>query len=187
MLLSNLIGMLSREILFIHAGKSLLRDLGFSDFTSRMLMENSNTNQIILRVKVLRLIRITTLRLNPSLLLERPQNILDSALSNSKRQQFILLLLHNSLLPLENSMTNGFLVFLSVSTMELTILKLQLTSSHSSLNRIMRPNTMDQLRRLLYSKLMRKCLMETGNHLKIGKKLKNSVNSLLLKKQANTL
>lgn len=187
MLLLNLTGMLSREILFILVGKSLLREVGFSDSILRMLMESSNINLIILKTRELKLIRTTMLKLSLFLLLEKPQNILDLTLFNLKRLQFTLLLLLNSLTPSENSMINGFLVFLSVLTMELTISKCLLTSNHSFLSKIMKPNIMDQLKRLHYSKSMRKSSMEMENLLRIGKKLKNSAASLPLKKLANML
>ena len=186
MLLLNLTGMLSREIPFILVGKSLLRELGSSDSTLRMLMESLNTNLTILKMRE-KLIRIIMLRLSPSSLSEKPQNILDSTLPNLKRLQSILLLLQNLLTHLENSMINGFLVFLSVLTMELTILKCLSTSNPSFLSKIMKLNTMDQLKRPLYSKLMRKYSMEMENLLKIGKKLKSSVASQLSKKQVNML
>ena len=179
--------MLSREILFIPVGKSLLRALGFSDSISRMLTESLNINLTIPITRVLKLIRITMLRLSPSLLSEKLQNILALTLPNSKRLQSILLLLQNLLTLSESSMINGFLVFLSVLTMELTILKYLLTSSLSFLSKTMKPNTTDQSKRLLYSKLMRKYSMEMENLLKIGKKLKTSAVSLLSKKPANML
>lgn len=179
--------MLSREILFILAGKGLLRELGFSDSILRMLMESLNTNLIILKMRVLKLIRITMLRFNLSLLSEKLQNILDSTLPNSKKHQSTLLLLQDLLTPSENSMINGFSVFLSVLTMESTTSKFLLTSNHSFLSKIIKLNITDQLKRPLYSKLMRKYSMEMENLLKIGKKLKISAVSLLSKKPVNML
>lgn len=187
MLLLSLTGTLSREILFILAGKGLLRELGFSDSILRMLMESSNINLIILKMMVLKLIRITMLKFNLYLLSEKLQNILDSTLPNSKKHQFTLLLLQDLLTPSENSMINGFSVFLSVLTMESTISKFLLTSNHSFLSKIIKLNITDQLKRPLYSKLMRKYSMEMENLLKIGKKLKISAVSLLSKKPVNML
>jgi hypothetical protein len=83
-----------------------------------MLMESSNINLIILKMMVLKLIRTTMLKLNLSSLSEKLQNILDSILPNSKKHQFTLLLLQDLLTPSENSMINGFSVFLLVLTME---------------------------------------------------------------------
>ena len=127
------------------------------------------------------------LRFNLYLLSEKLQNILDSTLSNSKKHQSTLLLLQDLLTPSESSMINGFSVFLSVLTMESTISKFLLTSNHSFLSKIIKLNITDQLKRPLYSKLMRKYSMEMENLLKIGKKLKISVVSLLSKKPVNTL
>ena len=138
-------------------------------------------------MRVLKLIRITMLRFNLYLLSEKLQNILDSTLSNSKKHQSTLLLLQDLLTPSESSMINGFSVFLSVLTMESTISKFLLTSNHSFLSKIIKLNITDQLKRPLYSKLMRKYSMEMENLLKIGKKLKISVVSLLSKKPVNTL
>jgi hypothetical protein len=139
--------MQSKQILWNNVGKNQWEVYGVSDFTSVMLLESLNMQLVKLTKNKMELILP---KFNLYMLLEMFNNTKISVLKNSKNHLPIKKLLMNLPKVLATLNKLGFYMFLLVSQMESTILKLSSISNHSSSSKLIKPITLVVFKKPLF-------------------------------------